>query len=701
MPALICVALSLSATAIDDTRLTVQGANAILRWGSFPGERFVVQRRPDLQPGTTWVTLSSGHPAAAQGNLTVYTHVGGVQAPVPCGGGTGGPAGGPPRPAGATTRSSLLQVPGIEGPVDATMEPSAFRIKTGLSAGRGVTERRKAPPPLPPLPRIPTEEERLALRARRSPEAGAQAATAATPCGVSHGFYRVLLIPDFTDNYAAPFQFTEGNEFMPIYFDMDPDEIARAQLLVNGQPFPYADLIYDEISEQFGIRFNHDRLPNGSYTLQLRTTVHTGTLRATGLRDTLVLNGRTTAVTINNPISFHPWPELIVGGSVTFRARTTTIPANWTIEIYDANPDNPDPIIVRSGVTTDGNITWTWNLRDSAGNLRTDLESDPFFDPYVTVSPGGVSVASSTTRPAPLTALDYPDHGQWLFAYQDSDKSSNPQTQAVIRQAATTSLPGLLQNVGRAVAVLPFGKDPDNDGVVDAPEQAQAFRNAAWQGLFNYLFDVSGRWRNFYYLGHGTEYWIGGDYEFDPNDPNSSMIDPNTYFINGPFRSRAYLTSEAVRNGLTYNNAFGPRPYRFAFLDGCATAAGDFPEAFGIPKQQLDLAYYNSANNIRGTRPSTFVGWNEPIYYNKVLNQQGFAGTDVWGDYQQYAFFRTQWMFNWSANPQRPRLQEALNEGQRTTTWIQLQTYNRIIRIYGYKDLRIDEYNRRTNWPPN
>jgi hypothetical protein len=327
--ALFGLALGQNGLAIDDTRLSTQGANAILRWGSFPGERFVVQRRADFQPGTPWVTLSTGHPAATQGNLTTYTHVGGVQSPVPCGGGgTGGPAGGPPSPAGATTRSSFLQVQGIEGPVDATMEPSALRIEARPAGTRAAQERRTTPPPMPPLPKIPTVEERQALRAQRDLQPAAASAMTSTPCGVSHGFYRVLLIPDFANSYAAPFQFTEGTEFMPIYFALDPDEISKAELLVNGQPFPYADLIYDEDSELFGIRFNHDRLANGSYTLQLRTTVHTGTLRATGLHDSLVLNGRTTTVTISNPVSFHSWPELIVGSSVTFRARTTTVPAN-------------------------------------------------------------------------------------------------------------------------------------------------------------------------------------------------------------------------------------------------------------------------------------------------------------------------------------------------------------------------------------
>jgi len=86
---------------------------------------------------------------------------------------------------------------------------------------------------------------------------------------------------------------------------------------------------------------------------------------------------------------------------------------------------------------------------------------------------------------------------------------------------------------------------------------------------------------------------------------------------------------------LTNNSANplkGPNqhPYRFVFLSGCNTANGDWPLAFGIPKQRNMVI--TDFTNKRGLRPRAFLGWNNPQIYRYVnaglleLNFQQWQG---------------------------------------------------------------------------
>lgn len=225
----ICV---LPAYAMDDLRITVQGTNAILSWPSAGYEAFVVRYRPDLQPGSSWVTLTNNYPATSGTNRTSFTHRGGVIPPVPCGGGGGGGSGGPPPPGGA----SLMRVPGIDGTVDATTEPTAYvdgATTTRMRAAiRTETKDNPWPPLPPPLWETLSPEERAHQEAMAA-EAEAIALASGSPqspqsdgpdgpsCGVSTGFYEVFLVPDTWFDYTQ-YQFTDSPEFIPVYLEATP-----------------------------------------------------------------------------------------------------------------------------------------------------------------------------------------------------------------------------------------------------------------------------------------------------------------------------------------------------------------------------------------------------------------------------------------------------------------------------------------------
>lgn len=194
---------------------------------------------------------------------------------------------------------------------------------------------------------------------------------------------------------------------------------------------------------------------------------------------------------------------------------------------------------------------------------------------------------------------------------------------------------------------------------------------------------------------------MGGDWDNLTNDasggiyPNGSTYDPHIYqTANGPIYSTAELKSGwCYQFSPTFSDA--PHPYRFVFLDGCETATGDWPRPFGIEPSAQQLSYYTDTNRVPYTRPSAFVGWKEMIAYSPVLHTP--AGE--WGDYQTYCDFRSSWMFNWQANAQTTSLTDALSLARQQSGWISSSTYQRIVAIYGYTNLRFNDYNQRSSWP--
>ena len=118
------------------------------------------------------------------------------------------------------------------------------------------------------------------------------------------------------------------------------------------------------------------------------------------------------------------------------------------------------------------------------------------------------------------------------------------------------------------------------------------------------VYQGNGSYRNLYLLAHGNSHKVGGD--FDAVPPNIGVA--------WGVGSAASLSAYQVRTNLGADpNAplAGRRTYRFVFLDGCKTASGDFPSAFGIsPRHKTDLNYYQDSQGNYLQRPCALVGWN-------------------------------------------------------------------------------------------
>jgi hypothetical protein len=135
---------------------------------------------------------------------------------------------------------------------------------------------------------------------------------------------------------------------------------------------------------------------------------------------------------------------------------------------------------------------------------------------------------------------------------------------------------------------------------------------------------------------------------------------------------------------ITFNKYAGARPYRFVFLDGCNTANGDWPGAFGMPKQAEPLSYYQGTPN----RPSAFVGWNVTV-----------GGKPEWGTLQNYWAYRQDWMADWAINYYSDGLKDQLDEANYDSNWINISFLHDHMRIYGYDEIGFREYNRSGDWP--
>jgi hypothetical protein len=505
--------------------------------------------------------------------------------------------------------------------------------------------------------------------------ANAFGAEGETPAGISdggcdcpsYGFFRVWHIPDYLAD-VTDYVF-DGPTFIPVDYKDYDDRVGAMTLLINGVASTNAEYTEYDYGGQtnFGVGFYCDRLTNGTYTVQMLTT-----LRTTDIYDgndtSMVLSNLPRTITISNEVTFPNWVDLISSNTYPLLAQSTTTNVDWEIDIYDINNNFVNS---QTGHSDDGSIEWDWDLMDYSGNSRTDTDADPDFYPYIIITPSG-SFSPHTPRPArsmPPVAAKYPDVGGWIFAYLDNFNTDGVTNQEFRNEYYTNAIN--LMCGGPATWSIPFIKYPIKYGLT----YTNGEREQSWITLRSLMFQPT--YRNFYYSGHGWATGIGGD--FNVTDGSNNITAGQTF----P-RSKAYLGSQWVHDNITFNKYAGARPYRFVFLDGCNTANGDWPGAFGMPKQVEPLSYYQGTPN----RPSAFVGWNVTV-----------GGKPEWGTLQNYWAYRQDWMADWAINYYSDGLKDQLDEANYDSNWINISFLHDHMRIYGYDEIGFREYNRSGDWP--
>jgi hypothetical protein len=265
--------------------------------------------------------------------------------------------------------------------------------------------------------------------------------------------------------------------------------------------------------------------------------------------------------------------------------------------------------------------------------------------------------------------LDYPKTGYWLIVYQDREKRPTPRQQFIDAMVNLSGGPALHDVLGvPGTLMLRYGTN-----------ETQQIRDNTWVDFRANL--TGSNVRNLYYQGHGSPSLIGGDY--DTYGPTGNITGAK---LSGP-TSKAYLTSEWIKNNVTFNKYSGAKYFRCVFLDGCDTSVGDWPQAFGMNKATNSLAFYQNVNRKPHTRPSCFVGWQVVV-----------GGSPQWGTTAPYARWRSEWMFNWGNNAQARELDSAFQLARSNSGWISATLMNSALRLYGYNKLGFLEYNNRSQW---
>ena len=381
-------------------------------------------------------------------------------------------------------------------------------------------------------------------------------------------------------------------------------------------------------------------------------------------------------VNITNQIYYPNWEEDMGEDTNCFFTVSTVYPnADWEIEIYDASLFYVQTL---SGHTTNGVIESQWDLRDFAGNLRDDANSDPGFYSLTSVSPSGASNVVISPNPVKIqNRKDYPALGRWVVAYQDFfknfyDKDSHNRD-SILNMLGTVSLSGApaygrfppaLGNPDLGQTLPLRFHDPDD--LSDTTTITEVEKDKT------YLLTLLGRTdvRNFYIHSHGSEWTFCGGIS-------------------------------AARLG---TNIF--HRYRFVFLDGCHTIGGNLPVAFGIKEPRIsDVGYYRT----NGIRPGVYVGFTNLVYivaYDGAVHGGRYYKWKIprhCGDYRNN--FQLYWMptdYGGLGRQLKDAFESAKigtrNSGMRTREG-SLYDPGDGIDYLGYDALRFNDFNQRSAWP--
>lgn len=668
------IALSVSgftAHAITNTAIAVSGTNLVLSWPSYGYESYLIQYRQTLDPTDSWSVVTNAYPANST-NRTTFTIYGIV--PPPGGGGSGGGGGGtnppPPSPDQMNTASSDTSATADTNP----SEPMAMPANGSGSAVPLIL----FPPGFSLSGYVifdPATGQWISGNGYTVNSSTATTSTgSATPMDdpngdpPSTGFYRVFHIPNWLadiTNYVFA-----GPTFIPVDYaspDAPVDYVDNTTVLINGQPTDdavFTPYVANGVTN-WGVGIYFDRFPNGTDTIQLLTTVR----QSDTLNDQtpyMVFSNAPETIAISNFVTYANWADLILSNSYTFNAQSTVTNVGWEIDIYDVNNNFVNS---QTGYSADGNISWTWNLTDYTGASRLD-DSDPFFFPYITITNSSGDPSGWT----PAIANQFPSQGDWLFSWLDN-----------FYDDGTTNYAGADYYYTNAISTIEGGPTLWSIGFIPIPLKfgsvySQTNRDASWGTLQGWL--ESWNNRNLYYFGHGAPNTIGGDVSTldSSNNITGSKNLPG---------SHAYLTGSWVHDNVTANRTWGPMPFRFVFLDGCDTAVGGWPAAWGVPNQIEPLSYYQSSANSTGARPSAFVGWNVEI-----------GGSKAWGTIPNFWLFRQYWMGNWSVQngQQNDDLNDVFQQALTGSNWVPPAQLNAHLVIYGYQTMKFTEYNHSGDW---
>ena len=536
--------LALPAAAIEGLKISLQSSNVVLSWPSVETETYIVQYRSAFGTNTPWQTLTNNLPADPGTNLTVFYHSNQVSGAFSSGG-SGGGGGSPPSPSFATTQSS---------PTDST-------------------SKQEKQPKKHEMPPLPWDEKTWSTSPKKDSSTvvtldGGINSDSPSSCGfyqvVRNGAHIVGITNGMTLSGVLTIVLEAGN---------DAGELSSVSMIENGVSVSDISIQTRPFSFPLSVKIDTTQMTNGVHQISARATWDLpGEDGDSGL-PSYQADSPVVEVNIYNEISFPDWMPTFGqdSDSLLITAQSAHPDADWYIDVYGAQTNY---IGTFSGHTTDGIIGVVWNLIGP----QSEYHDDPFFLFAVRTEFNNASAIAV----APRTRKNYDrwtGRGHWVVANQLAwanvvgGDEFETMTDGFVGAAEAQNLTVRPAHAAGEAFRIRFGgtgTQPDSDWV--------AFRQAL----------IHPESRNLFYHGHGEGAGIGR------NRNNLDRYIPAT---------EIGIVLHTIPAGQTNRHGF-----RFVFLDGCETATGSFPEAFGIVhKENLTADYYNAS----GERASAFIGWNK------------------------------------------------------------------------------------------
>jgi hypothetical protein len=648
-------ATGINTFAIEGIHLSVQSSNVILSWPSTNnGESYIVQYRQTLNATDAWQTLADYYSPASDTNITFYTNFSAVQNFYSSYGGSSFAAMSSSQNTMALAPTeSVTPLPmaipanGSGGAVPLAIYPPGFDLSgfliydpfTGESvSGAGYSV------------------NTLALSSQQfdtpQPLNGGATGNGGPSPAPATGFYRVVR------DGAHLFGITNGMTLsgvvtIPVEVANGYGNLDNLSLTENDAPVYGATSQDAPISLPLQLTVDTTQMSNGVH--QISASARWDDTNG-GLWEA---DSPSVTVNVYNEITFPNWMPRFgeLGNSLMIAVQSAHPDVDWWIDIYDSQYAY---IGTFSGHTYNGTIEGYWNLLGPYNEFHGD---DTFHFVVTTewtsslAQQGAVASAASGTASAvapPLWKVTDPwfGSGGWVGVTQHAFDGLIDHD---LLYAELGGFVGAAQNVGWQVSPPPYTDNNDNP----APF-AINFQNGSeytdWATFRNALYNPNSR--NLVYFGHGG-----------PNNLGYNWSDTNVS-ISAKEIARMLHT---IPDNQTNRHAF-----RFVFLDGCSTAKGTLPEAFGIIHKPItDVGYYTGA----AIRPSAFAGWSGDKWVSYV------GGINVYLPHVNFiSHIETQMLLGWG-------LQESVDYSASAPDLYWTFLWTGQFKVFGFTDLHYGQYN--------
>jgi hypothetical protein len=653
---------------IEGLTLSLQCSNVVLSWPSTPGENYIVQYRPTLDPSTPWETLTSSWAADPTTNITYFVHSNIVQNPN-CGG------------EGLDMMAEQREVPEVAS------EPLAIPMVMPAN-GEGIAVPLIIYPPGFNLSGFlifdPSTGEWVSGKGYKVKSQGTDGASPDVPDpggdgggdggGATNapapapGFYEVVqdgvrisngsmeALTNGVVSNSIDIAFEAGNAANDGTGTNVAGNLDSAMLVIDGAEYAGDGVIeWPRQTSPWTLNFDSAYLQNGSHTLQIEVSWKNPDSTDNNYQY-FTRYSDPVSIVVSNQISYPNWePEVGELGISAYFLQTVFTNVPWTIDIYDVNSNLVQTL---TNITTDGSISAYWNMVDNNGVTRTNADLDPKFDAIVTV------YDAPTTKHTPKKKQrknNWPAHGVWTVAYQDFFKfeySANNLMQGTLNSYANTAAKyggyylyyppaGQTNDIGQT---YPMRYQKTNHFDASITPAALALDT---QLLESFLSNSNSR--NFFFDGHGN---------------GSSFAGIASGALQGMIKQR----------------------YRFVMIDACSSATGDVDKAFGINGPGTFAGtYYEST----GIRPAGYCGYSRDVFYavGGPVNHNGVTYDDTIPD--DVPYFISNFLFYWDLENQG--LQEAIDDGGQNLSPVDGQYREDYWKIFGYNELGIDQVNHGTD----